>query len=107
MDAMGIPTSPDPLPATIPLTAQLRLPLAEPPTHLQLHVLPVSQTDAIDSDVRGYRWWNHQETPVTELPLEREQAIDLDLRPGLYVLGVSAWWDQAGDVTYGFFLKVE
>ncbi|MCG8349176.1 MAG: hypothetical protein MI924_15515, partial [Chloroflexales bacterium] len=32
MDMIGIPTSSDPLPATIPLTTQLRLPLAEPPT---------------------------------------------------------------------------
>lgn len=106
-DMAGIPTMPDPLVASAPLQAQLRLPLAVRPSALQLQIVPVSAGNAVPIGARGYRWWMFQDSERRVLPLETEQTLDLNLEAGVYVLGVFVRWEQSGDVTYGFLLKVE
>ena len=105
-DMIGVPTQPDPIITSSPIQAQLHLPLEEPPSNLELQIMPVDET-SIDVGPRNYRWWDYQDQPSGTLPLISEQAIDLSLEPGLYVLRITAWWDGEGDVTYGFLLQVE
>ncbi len=106
-DAIGIPTLVEPLPARSPLTAQIRLPLEEPPFELQFNVIRVTEQDALPSRARGYRWWPWKEGRNVNLPLERQPQVELTLEPGLYVLHVSAWWHKQGDASYGFLVQVQ
>lgn len=106
-DMAGIPTTPDPLVASVPLQARLRLPLATRPAALQFQIIPVSDGNAVPIGARGYRWWMFQDSERRALPLETEQTLDLNLEAGVYVLGFFVRWEQSGDVTYGFLLKVE
>jgi hypothetical protein len=105
-DAGGIATSQEPLMADSPIDAILRLPLADPPSELQLQVLPVTSADELEP-ARGYRWWDFGEAALSQLPLETQQTLELTLEPGLYVLSVSAWWQEYGDVVYGFLIQVQ
>lgn len=104
-DAIGVPTSPTPLQVTSPVTVNLRLPLDAAPSQLQWQVEPVTDMDALESSARNQRWWNINGTATTELPLQQEQIVALQLEPGLHVIRVSAWWNGIGDVTYGFLLQ--
>ncbi len=106
-DMIGIPTPKEALMTSSPITAYLRLPITTAPANLYLNVIRVSDKDEMTADARGYRWWNFQEGKSSELPLQSQQAIRLDLDPGLYVLSVSVWWDKKGDVMYGFLLDVQ
>ena len=108
-DMVGIPTAQEPLIASSPFTAHLRLPLQEPPYELQLDVIRVNHEDQINLSARGWRWWDiwHLQTKNFILPLESEQDIELSLEPGLYVLSVGAWWTEKGSASYGFLVEVQ
>ena len=106
VDTEGIATAHAPLPARTPVRAHLRLPLVEPPTVLQLHVLPVTTADELPATTDGYRWWRFPDTRFSELPRRSQQEVELALSPGLYVLVVSAWWETPGSAGYGFLLHV-
>lgn len=108
VDKIGIPTAQEPLIASSPFSANLRLPLQEPPSELQLDVIQVTEQDELNSSPRGWRWWNTWDLQGKRLtlPLERESDMELSLEPGLYVLSIEAWWKEKGSASYGFLVKV-
>ncbi len=105
-DMIGIPTAQEPLIACPTFTANLRLPIQEPPSELQLDVIQVTEQDEINLSARGWRWWRTNEGGRFTLPLEREPDIELSLEPGLYVLSIYAWWKEEGSASYGFLVEV-
>lgn len=105
-DMIGIPTAQEPLIASSPFTAHLRLPLQEPPYDLRLNVVRVKDEDELNFSARGWRWWKEREEKLFTLPLEHEQDIELSLEPGLYVLSIGAWWKDKGSASYGFMVEV-
>ena len=104
-DAIGIPTPMEARTISSPITAHLRLPIDASPTTLLLTVIPVTEKDEMQENARGYRWWNYQEGQSSQLPLQSQQDIQIDLDPGLYVLSIQVWWDEKGSVTYGFLVE--
>lgn len=104
---IGIPTAQEPLIASSPFTAHLRLPLQEPPYELRLNVVQVKDEDELNFSARGRRWWKEREEKLFTLPLEREQDIELSLEPGLYILSIDAWWKEKGSASYGFLVEVQ
>jgi hypothetical protein len=106
-DAIGLPTPQDALSTDSPTTATLFLPLATVPTELNLMIIPVTAVDEMQGNAQGYRWWNIQGGQYTELQLQTQQDFPIDLDPGLYVIGLSVWWESKGDVQYGFLLDVQ
>ncbi len=105
-DMIGIPTAQEPLIASSPFTAHLRLPLQEPPYELQFNVVQVTEQNELNFSGRGWRWWRTSEGGRFTLPLEREPDIELSLKPGLYVLSIYAWWKEEGSASYGFLVEV-
>ncbi len=107
VDMIGIPTVQEPLIASSPFTANLGLPIQEPPSELQLDVIQVTEQDEINLSARGWRWWSTWSLQAKRLtlPLECESDIELSLESGLYVLNIEAWLEK-GSVSYGFLVKV-
>ncbi len=107
VDMIGISTTQEPLIASSPFTANLRLPIQEPPSELQLDVIQVTEQDELNLSARGWRWWNTWDLQGKRftLPLERESDIELSLEPGLYVLSIEAWLAK-GSANYGFLVEV-
>jgi hypothetical protein len=107
-DMVGIPTALEPLIASPTFSANLRLPLQEPPYELRLDVIRVKYEHELNLSARGWRWWDTRDMQGKNftLPLESEQDIELSLEPGLYVLGVGAWWFEKGSASYGFLVEV-
>ena len=91
-----------------PVMAHLSLPIDTSPTVLLLTVIPVTEKDEMQVNASSYRWWNFEaEGRRSELPLQSKQDIQIDLDPGLYVWNIQVWWDQKGDVIYGFLVEVQ
>jgi len=99
----------DPLRTDSPLVGSLTFPPDEAPTHIRL------RTYRYD-DQRGrptyddWAFWPYEDGvavgPNYELPLLREQPLQLVREPGLYVVRVGVWYEDA-DVFYGFLVEVE
>jgi len=111
-DYAGIPTSDEPLSASSPFTVHLSLPFKESPQELQINVIRVTDDDKIKSSLNGSFMWqvkgeNMQEGNYSNLTPESELDINLSLKPGLFVLEVYPRWNEKGDVSYGFLLKVQ
>ncbi|MCX9012441.1 MAG: hypothetical protein OIN66_15145 [Candidatus Methanoperedens sp.] len=106
VDMIGMPTAYEPLIASSPFTAHLRLPLQESPYELQFNIAQVTEQDEINFGARDWRWWRTSEGGRFTLPLKPEPDIELSLKPGLYVLSIYAWWKEEGSVSYGFLVKV-
>ena len=106
-DMVGIPTAQEPMLVGSPFSARFSLAIPGSPETLSLLVIPVAPEDQVLSDARDWRWWPHQAWSNHELPLEQQPEIELSLEPGLYVLSLFASWQELGDVTYGFLLKVQ
>lgn len=108
IDMTGPTTVQEPLIASSPFTANLTLPLQEPPYELRLNVFRVKDEDEFNLSARGGRWWNigGLQGEHFNLSLEQEQDIELSLEPGLYVLSVGAWWKEKGSASYGFLVEV-
>lgn len=106
VDKMGIITPLDALPAPAgPLTASFDLPLDETPSTLSLHVFPADSQPSVFGEVQG--WMPNFETGQQfDLPLAADPAIELDLEPGVYVLGLFVRWERWGDVFYGYLVEV-
>ena len=109
VDYAGIPTAQEPLLASSPFTAHLRLPLQEPPSELQFNIIQVTEQDEFNFSAYDWRLWNTWDLQGKRLtlPLERESDIELSLEPGLYVLNIETWWDEKGSVNYGFLVEVQ
>lgn len=107
VDYAGIPTAQEPLLASSPFTAHLRLAIQEPPYELQFNVIQVTEQDELNFSARDWRWWRFKEGKRFTRPLERESDIELSLEPGLYVLSIDAWWKEKGSASYGFLVKVQ
>jgi len=107
-DMIGIPTPMEALTISSPVMAHLSLPIDASPTVLLLTVIPVTEKDEMQVNASSYRWWNFEaEGRRSELPLQSKQDIQVDLDPGLYVWNIQVWWDQKGDVIYGFLVEVQ
>ena len=107
-DMVGIPTAQEPLIASPTFTANLRLPLQEPPYELRLDVIRVKYEHELNLSARGWSWWDTRDMQGNNfnLSFEPEQDIELSLEPGLYVLSIGAWWTEKGSVSYGFLVEV-
>ncbi|MCX9027780.1 MAG: hypothetical protein OIN86_06325 [Candidatus Methanoperedens sp.] len=108
IDMTGPTTVQEPLIASPTFTANLTLPLQEPPYELRLDVIRVKDEDELNFSARGWRWWDTRDVQGKNftLPLESEQDIELSLEPGLYVLSIGAWWKDKGSASYGFLVEV-
>ncbi len=106
VDKIGLPTVPEPVQVKSPFTAQLLLPLSDPPQFLSLAAMPVTLEDQIESDAGGMRWWAPGSSESYDVPVAPPHSIELNLDPGLYVLSVFAQWQNLGDVSYGFLVEV-
>jgi hypothetical protein len=107
LDAIGIATPPEPLPATSPFIAQFLIPVEDEPRDVVLNVRQAVPELEMDEDALGLRWWAYGEGgTVHQLALEREPAVELDLEPGLYVLDLFVSWERLGDASYGFLVEV-
>jgi hypothetical protein len=106
-DMVGIPTSPEPLPAAATFTAAFELPeLDGRPHELSLSAIPVSGREPMPGDIDGWLWWPYETGEFTSLPLDRQTSAELTLEPGLYVLNLFVRWSPYGDVAYGFLVEV-
>ena len=106
VDKIGIPTAPDPLKTSSPVTALLTLPLEQPPTQVSLTIFPAADNELPDT-FGGYRWWSFVEGYISMLEPQTEQDIQAELEPGLYIFYVFVVWEGKGDVSYGFLVEVE
>ena len=102
-------TPAEPVPVHSPFVGRFRLLPGAPPTDVRMRVFPVLDAEG-SAVVNGLRCWQwpEQEEPVYELPLVREQDVQLVRRPGLYVVEIWVWWqDTYGDVAYGLLVEVQ
>lgn len=110
VDTVGMPTAQEPLVASSPFTAHIRLPIQKSPYDLydlRFNIIRVKGEDELNFSGRGWRWWKEREEKSFTLPLEHEQDIELPLEPGLYVLNIEAWWKEIGSASYGFLVEVQ
>lgn len=105
-DMIGIPTSPDPLKASVGAQADLKLPIADAPAGLFVSVIPVAADGAMEAELGDNSWWQYQQGEPVEAQLAAEQRLTLDFEPGLYLISVQARWDELGDVMYGFLVEL-
>ena len=105
-DAIGIPTSPDPILVESPFTARFTIPDSTPPDTMVLAITPVEAEDRMDSEVGGMYWWSPDPTDQSNKHLSPPYEIELELEHGLYLLNVFAQWQELGDVSYGFLVDV-
>ncbi len=107
-DYAGFITPAEPLLTRSPFTAHLRMPLPEPPEELGFSVTRVTDDDELKELANDVRMWrfNGSEGSWHKLPSKPEPDINLSLEPGLYVLNVFVRWEEKGDVSYGFLVKV-
>lgn len=105
-DRIGILTPEEPLAVPPVFMAYLSLSPEEPPVELALRVRAVSPEDELGGDQEGWRAWPAGPGETHTLALRREPAVELELKPGLYVLDLFARWEEHGDASYGFLIEV-
>ncbi len=91
-DPLALLTPREALVVTSPLVGSLMLLIDHPPSALRLNVSEASAEDEMDETGAGRRWWdiNPNLSGFTDLLLQKEQPIGLDLESGLYVVSVFA-----------------
>jgi hypothetical protein len=116
-DGGAIGTSSVPLTTRSPITAHLILPIQEPPDGVRLDAMLVSPPGSLqghpsyDYLYEDHASWSYNAPgreliDLGELSLKREQDIKLSLEPGYYVWTILAYWQEFGDVKYGFLIEV-
>ncbi|MFC1923594.1 SH3 domain-containing protein, partial [Chloroflexota bacterium] len=105
-DAIGIPTSPDPIQVESPFTAHFTIPNSTPPDTMVLAITPLEAEDRMYSEVGGMYWWSPDPADQINKHLLPPYEIELELESGLYLLNVFAQWQEIGDVSYGFLVEV-
>lgn len=105
-DAIGIPTSPDPILVESPFTARFTIPFSTPPDTMVLAITQLEAEDRTDSEVGGMYWWSPDPADQINKHLSPPHVIELSLDPGLYLFNVFAGWQEFGDVSYGFLVEV-
>jgi hypothetical protein len=105
-DMLGIITPENPMDVPASFTALFHLSPEEEPGELVLRAIPVSAEDEILPSGEDWRAWPGAPGDLYTLPLERAPEIELNLAPGMYVLNLFARWEDWGDVSYGFLVKV-
>ena len=74
---------------------------------IQYSVVAVSDDLAMKNDSAPERIdWDAGFKNVSELKVSKKLEIKLDLKPGLYVLNVMAWWKNHNDASHGFLVSV-
>lgn len=107
IDTIGIPTALTPIVSESPFTAQLHFLTNRQPQQVAASVSAVSSEHELHDGTKEYRWWSYVEGTNLELTPATEQEIKLDLESGLYLLNVFSVWENKGEVTYGFLIKVK
>lgn len=116
-DGGAIGTSSVPLTTRSPLTAHLILPLQEPPDGVRVDAMFVSPPGSLyghpshDYLYEDHASWSYnapgrEQIDLGELSPKREQDIKLSLEPGYYVWTILAYWQEFGDVKYGFLVEI-
>jgi len=108
-DAIGIPTSPEPLMVASPLEGSLEINFPYAPRELTLTILPVDEQNIPAPGPKGLLYWNPGVEGVTQihLPIQTVPAFNQELAPGKYVFNFFVRWIDYGDASYGFFLEVQ
>jgi len=109
LDAIGIPTQPDPVKVSFPFTARFAVPVEAAPRDVVVTVRQAApELEMNEENAQGLRWWAYGEDgEMHTLALVNEPAVELDLAPGLYVLDLFVSWESLGDASYGFLVQVE
>jgi hypothetical protein len=118
-DTFSIITPTEPLLTGSPFKAYFRFTIKEPPDEAGFMAIRVTDDDELKAVANGSnRAWrltpehfqqqqvNGTYSKMYKLPAEPESDINLSLLPGLYVLNVFVKWEEKGDVSYGFLVKV-
>ncbi len=100
----------EPLRVRSPFVGHLSIEVDPEPTGLYLSVHRFEST--VGRPYRdGFAFWPGEEArqvgPRYVLPLARAQDVQLVRDPGLYVISLSAYWEDVGDAHYGFLVEVE
>ncbi len=89
----------DPIALTMPNQKNLRL--------VQYSFIPVNDSMIVTDEVYPDRYyWDAGPSAVAQLELTQSLSISSELKPGLYVLSVSAWWNNYDDANHGFLINV-
>jgi hypothetical protein len=112
MDAIGPITPAEPVRLRLPSTLRLDVSATLDIQSAELRAWPVRMEDA--QPITVGRWagelaWTRFAGPRIDLPVLplREQALPLDLDPGLHILAFTVYWASRGDAVYGLLVEVE
>jgi hypothetical protein len=104
VDYWCVPTPKDALEVDSPFVSRLSFEQSGPPDTLHVTVAPAVPHNRFLPDRPC--WTIAYDVASYDLPLQREQDIQLGRIPGQYVLSVWASWEGIGDVNYGFLVEV-
>ncbi|RBP44837.1 hypothetical protein [Arenicella xantha] len=103
----GLTSPKEPLTAPQNFSLELKLPDQDKLRKVQYSFVPVDYEMIVDDGtaLNGYGW-NTGMKALQELDLNEKLTISSNLKPGLYVLGVLAWWKNHNDAYHGFLIKI-
>jgi hypothetical protein len=114
VDKIGIPSPDQPLPAGQPVQGTLEIPVDAPVTNVTMGIFAADEAlkSDFDVDMEGVIFWDFPEAigaeqQVIELQPQAQQAFEVALEPGVYVIHFFVGWEGIGDATYGFLVEVK
>jgi len=105
-DTAAIASPADALAAPAFLAVTLRLP-GEAPVAAQMEILRVKDIEPLAVTPDGVAWWPPMQGSVLGLRPAAEQAFQVLLEPGRYILSVDVRWSGQREVQYGFLVEVK
>ncbi len=101
----------EPLRVRSPMVGRLSIEVDPVPTDLYLSMHRFESHIGFPFGDGRFAVWPPEDSlqigPRYLLPLARAQDLQLVRDPGLYVIWLSAFWKDIGDVSYGFLVEVE
>jgi len=74
---------------------------------IQYSFVPVTNEMEKTKGTHGNRYnWEGGTSEIKQLELKKELKIDFQLKPGLYILNVFAWWKNHDDANHGFLINI-
>ncbi len=105
----GIETPREALLVSSPFNATLKLFKDTSPSGVKLHIIIAEKMRKVPYEKGIY--WDDGEVNATLLEKsllpQKEQTINLELKSGLYIILISASWEQLEGVDYGFLVDVK